>query len=69
MVCNCRFDLSRVLQQGYDRVIADTANVWSARLARRQDNISWTVHGGQEVVGGSVYGWYIQWHAGDLQVI
>lgn len=61
-----RSDFAWILQQGYDWVITDTADLWHHRLAAQgKRNISWMIQDGQEVVDGPALGWYRR-HARDL---
>jgi len=62
-----RSDFGWIMQQGYNWVIADTADEWHVRLqAEGKRNLSWMIADGQQVVDGASKGWYRRKHARDL---
>lgn len=65
-----RSDFDWILQQGYDWVITDTADLWDSRLsAHGKTNVSRMIQDGKDVVDGRAQGWYKRRHARDLQMV
>jgi hypothetical protein len=62
-----RSDFNWIVVQGYNWVITDTADEWHVRLHDQgKRNLTHMLADGQEVVDGTVKGWYRRSHARDL---
>jgi hypothetical protein len=64
---NHRTDFNWIVEQGFDWVITDTADLWHQRLQRQgKRNLRHMIADGQEVVEGAAKIWYQRGHARDL---
>jgi hypothetical protein len=64
---NYRTDFNWIVEQGFNWVITDTADLWHKRLQRQgKRNLSHMIADGQEVVEGAAKFWYPRRHARDF---